>query len=333
MAGDRDSLVDDTLLEGPDADDDVVVEDKADKEPPGDDFDVEIVDEQEKKEDETEEDPGEEEPVGATAVVEDDDLADLSEKSRKRIERERRIAREERTRADAANQRAVKAERESLESQKEALETTEAALGIQIDATKKALVKAKDDGKTEEEVDLQQKLHRLTSRQEGLAQAKESLRQREEQMKAGGSQQDARPNPLATEWTSANSSWFGNPRFAKATALVRTIDAQLAKDGWDPRSPEYFERLNREIRRRVPEVVKFMPRPKRQEGEQPRREATAGVQRGGAAPAVTRGADGKRKVTLTRSDLSNMREFGLNPDSKEDRLEYAKSKLMPVGGR
>lgn len=332
MAGDRDSLVDDTLLDGPDNDKEVVVDqtEVEDGPPKGEanDFDVEVVDdEQAPEKDDT--DQGEDETTATAAP--DDDLSQYGQKVRARIERERRTAREEKSRADAANLRATKAEREALESQKEALETTEAALGIQIDATKKALVKAKDDGKTEEEVDLQQKLHRLSSRQEGLAQAKESIKQREEQLKAGG-QQDARPNPLATEWTQANAGWFGNPRFQSQTAIVRAIDAQLARDGWDPRTPEYFERLNREIRRRVPEVAKFMPRPKRTEGAPQKREPTGGVTRADTS-AVTRGADGKRKVTLTRADLQTMREFGMDPSSKEHQLEFAKQKLIPVGGR
>lgn len=265
--------------------------------------------------------------------------AQYSKDVRARIGREQRIAREATARATAANQRALAAEAKSRTAQKEALEVTDAALDSQIKATRAALVKAKDDGKTEEEVKLTEDLGKLNNRREQIASAKTDLERQEEEAKRG-SASDAAPNELAVQWKGRNK-WYGDPRFIEQSAIVQIMDRKMKNvEGFDPNSSEYFEELDRRIRRRLPEMQRYMEQPRRQPngdkggdkgGERgQRREPTGGVRR--ASPAA--GQDGARKgrvVTLTKSDQENMRNFGLDPKDPKQQREYALNKSQ--GGR
>lgn len=330
----KEGIDDPSLIEG---DDDVDgVDQPADKDSDtgdgaaarADDIEIEIVGEEEKAE-------GEGDDAAADAADEDrappppreDDTREYSVKVRERIAREQSARRSAEDRAKASHEARVAAEREAVAAQQEALETTEAALGVQIQALKAALVKAKDDGKTSDEVELQSKLAAKERQLENVGAGKESLKQKAERLKAGG--QDNAPNPLAQEWVRTNSSWFGSPRFKEQSQIVRVIDAALASDGWDKNTPEYFEELDRRIRRRLPEMQKYMAAPaKRAKADQrqaPKKESVGSVQRrDGAADG---GALGKRKVRLDRADFENMRNFGLDPNSREHQLEYARNKL------
>ena len=349
MPPNEDDLVDNSLLDGED-NDGFTGDDNTRADPPpkkneedddagaNNDFaDLEVVVDDSEPEQKGDDDAGDQASGAADdgAQTPDDDLKEHSAKVRERIERERAARRAADERARAAHQRAVKAELESIAAQKDAFETTEAALQIQINAVKRELVKAKDDGKTTEEVDLQEKLNKLTRSQENLERSKAMLKEREEAAKRGG-QQDNQPNPLAADWQRANSQWFGNARFAEQSQIVRVIDRAMFADGWDPSKPEYYEELNRRIRRRLPEVQKFMPAPTRRAAADPkqqRRDPTGGVRRGnGGAPTVQRMEGGKQRVVLTRAHLENMRQFGLDPANREHQLEYARNTTQPVKG-
>lgn len=340
-----DGVVDNSLVDDDLEGDGVVVNDEAD----------ELADDKEGKDDkdETREADGEREEL--EIVIEGDDDADApdqgalneDEKEEKgakdqpgqekysknviaRIGREQRIAREATVRATTANQRALTAEAKSRAVQKDALDITENALDSHIKSTKATLLKAKEDGKSEEEITLQSELNKLESRKEAVAASKRNLDAEIEAAKRGGGAEG--PNPLAQDWMRRNK-WFTDPRFAEQAAHTRLIDKALEAQGYDKNSSDYFAELDRRIGRRLPEIVKLRQRPSGGDDDgrpaaqrKPAREPTGGVQRGAGATGA-----GKGRVVLKPTDLQNMRAFGLDPANKEHQREYALNKMS--GGR
>lgn len=262
---------------------------------------------------------------------EDEDRA-YSQKVQDRINRERRIAREARAAAEAERGERLKAERRSLDAQKEAVETTKAALELQAKALKDALVKAKEDGKTTEEVDLQDKLNRVNARLQSVEGVERQLAADEERLKHGVAA--ASVNARANQWLRDNP-WFNNARFREQTAIARALDAGLSAERlYAKDSPEYFEELDKRIRRRLPEVLRHsrsQPAAAERGGrdgqrQQQRRDPTGGAPRGGDSrqPAA---APRKGRVVLNRQDLANMAQFGLDPKNPEHQKEYAIQKM------
>lgn len=337
MAGEKDDSLDDpSLLEDEDLarDDAAVVVDPHDDVKPADgkkaevrDDDVEVVIEEETEEEIEARRQREEEAAldqDGRRIEHDDPDAKYSKEVRERIEREARRAREAIARATAAHQARLKAEAASRARQKEALDVTDSALESQIKSTRAQLVKAKEDGKSEDEVKLGEDLERLNRRKDSVAEAKKTLEQEEEEAKRGGDA--AQPNPLADSWKARNR-WFGDTRFREQTAITALIDRSLSAEGYDKTSPEYFAELDRRVRRRLPEMQRYMQQRRPQGGEQrpaSRREPTGGVRR-------AEGRDGeqpprKGKITLKQADLDNMRAFGLDPSNKDHLREYALNK-------
>lgn len=246
-----------------------------------------------------------------------------------RIGREQRIARDATVRATTANQRALVAEAKSRAVQKDALDITEQALDSHIKATSATLLKAKEDGKSEDEIKLQSELNRLESRKEAVAASKRNLEAEIEAAKRGGAADG--PNHLAQDWIRRNK-WFTDPRFAEQVSHTRLIDNALAAEGYDKNTSEYYAELDRRIGRRLPEIVKLRQRASGEDDGRPpvqrqqRREPTGGVQRSAGASGA-----GKGKVVLKSADLQNMKAFGLDPANKEHQREYALNKMS--GGR
>lgn len=326
-------LDDPSLLEGDDLEGGEVVDDGIEIEGAGD--DVVVGDgergaerKQEGEELEIEIEAGADDPDAEAlpdAEAGDEERTTYSQAVQARIARERRIAREARARADSERAARIRAEQDSFQTQRQALEISETALEQQIKSTKASLVKAKEDGKSEEEVELQATLNSLQNRHGQIVAAKEALKSKEEEAKTNAN--SAAPNLQADQWKRRNP-WFGNARYGEQTLLTQAIDRALAGEGYDKNSPEYFAELDRRIRRRMPELQRFA----QQRGGQQRKDAVGGQQRrDGAAPVQRRDAPAAvsrpGKVILTRSDFTNMRQFGMDPNNKDHQKEYARNKM------
>lgn len=356
--GDADSVVDDSLIEGEDNLDldsgldggvdlegedlkdgkDAKGDDKA-KKVDDDDADdgIEIVIEGQETLDQVERE-GADKGAGADKDLDREDAeggdkSDYSKKVQARIGRADRIAREATARAAAAHQGRLQAEAKSRAVQKDALEITEDALNSQIKNTKAALLQAKEAGKAAEEVDLTAELGKLSGRLDNIRRAKESLAADEEAAKRAP--QDNGPNPRAAQWKERNP-WYGHQRFGEQTALAQVIDKALKAEGYDPQSDQYFEELDRRVRRRLPEVVKHIRggqpqgvRQQQQRQQQERRDPAAPAQRRdpGAADRPSRPG----KIVLTKADFANMERFGIDTKDKKALKEYALNKVKGAG--
>lgn len=262
-----------------------------------------------------------------------DDLKDLKPNMRKRVERERRIRREVETERDQERVARGDAEIRLRSSQKLNIDLAVSNLNFQITAKQAELVKAKEAGKTEDEVKLQTDLGDLQGKKRDAENAKARLEHEEEQAKQRGGGGDGKKakNPLTERWTARNK-WFDDDRFKIAAGTARLIDRDMVAEGYRPDSEAYYVELDKRIHKEMPHLRSKI----RQSGYGPRVENGGGQQRpqqrpqGGALPVRTqtqRPAQSKSRVVLTRADQENMSRFGMDPTRREDQIAYARQKL------
>jgi len=256
----------------------------------------------------------------AHAVEEDpteEELAQYSESVRKRIGK-LTFDREEATRAatKAAQERdeAIRfaqqalAERKALEDRASKLsETSETAEMARVEAdlqvARKAYKDALDAYDTEAAVEAQMKLADLVSQRNTLASQKSSRAATQAEKTVVQSPPSTRPapDPRAQDWVARNSAWFQKDK--AMTAFAFGVHEDLVDKGVDPRTePEvYYRKLDEAVKARFPEKFEADDKPERQTRSSP------------VAPA-SRSVGGKKRVTLTASELNLARKFGLTPE-------------------
>jgi len=169
----------------------------------------------------------------------------------------------------------------------------------QIGAAKQAYQKAYDEGDAEAMFEAQKNLSRLALDQAQLEQAR---RRQEEQasrpapeVASPAPQQapaPAAPDPKAESWASKNE-WFGTDQTMTYAAFG--LHRQLIEDeGFDPTSDEYYNELDKRIRREFPQKFKETKR-----GDSGPRVASA---ESSASKAPS--GKGRRTVKLTPSQIS-----------------------------
>ena len=117
-------------------------------------------------------------------------------------------------------------------------------------------------------------------------------------------QSPAQVDPKAARWQAQNQ-WFGQDD--EMTSLALAVHKKLVDSGYDPRTDEYYERINARMREVFPDYFGEAKK------EQPKRPATVV-----AAPTRT---SGKKKITLTKSQEALARRLGLTNE------QYAKEVL------
>lgn len=125
-------------------------------------------------------------------------------------------------------------------------------------------------------------------------------------------------HPKTAAWKARNT-WFGHPDHVDASSFAMGLHKKLVDSGVDPRTDEYFEKLDAEMARRFPEL---QPAKSGQQREEPAKTSAAAAS--GAAP-VSRSSNtpngGKARVVLTQSELALCKTLGLTPQ------QYAAEKL------
>mgnify|MGYP005988290379 CR=1 FL=1 len=169
----------------------------------------------------------------------------------------------------------------------------------QIGAAKQAYQKAYDEGDAEAMFEAQKNLSRLALDQAQLEQAR---RRQEEQASLPAPEQaspapqqapaPAAPDPKAESWASKNE-WFGTDQTMTYAAFG--LHRQLIEDeGFDPTSDEYYNELDKRIRREFPQKFKETKR-----GDSGPRVASA---ESSASKAPS--GKGRRTVKLTPSQIA-----------------------------
>lgn len=265
-------------------------------------------------------------PKEVVEELEGDDLDEYSEKVKKRLGQMKKVWHDERRAKEAAlrereealrfaqiREQEIKQLKQRLGNGEKAYiqEVTKAAnndLGVAKERLKQAY-EAGDAGK-------------ITEAQEALTEAKLRIKQyenfqpslQEDFTGVQPTQQYQVPpapqpvaDPKAEAWKDKNP-WFGTDE--EMTALALGLHEKLVRSGVDPRSDDYYDRVNATMRKRFPdyfdaEVEEEKPTQTR-EAEKPSRTKPANV----VAP-VTRGT-APRQVRLTPTQVAIAKKLGLS---------------------
>ena len=101
----------------------------------------------------------------------------------------------------------------------------------------------------------------------------------------------------------AKNQWFGAQGFEEHTSFALGLHQKLVNSGIDPRSDEYFERIDARMKSTFPDV--FGSDDKSASGNNSKRPGTV------VAPATR--SSGARKIQLTSTQVALAKKFGLTP--------------------
>ena len=102
----------------------------------------------------------------------------------------------------------------------------------------------------------------------------------------------------------AKNQWFGSTGYEEVTSFALGLHQKLVNSGVDPRSDDYFERIDARMKSTFPEVFGGTEdRPK--SGDTPKRPTSV------VAPATR--STGARKVQLTPTQVALAKKYGLTP--------------------
>ena len=232
-----------------------------------------------------------------------DDLVDHSEKVQNRINKLTRKMREAERRERAAldyakglQMKYSKVEKDLQKTDKSFVEEYENRVDAETDKVKTQMKNAMQDQDYDKMMEANQNLTRLAVEKEKAAMRKAEI---EESLKQPQQEQQPiqqPPSPRAQEWAE-NNTWFGKDKVMTNAAF--TIHEDLVQKGFDPESDEYYTEIDKQLQDNFPsKFVKEKP-----------------VQ---TVASAGRKQQGRRKVTLTRSQVAIAKKLGVPLE------EYAK---------
>lgn len=111
------------------------------------------------------------------------------------------------------------------------------------------------------------------------------------------------PDEKTLRWQAKNQ-WFGSNGFEEVTSFALGLHQNLVNNGIDPRSDEYFERIDARVKSKFPEVFGGTEE-KAQSGGTPKRPTSV------VAPAAR--SSGAKKIQLTATQVALAKKYGLTP--------------------
>ena len=178
----------------------------------------------------------------------------------------------------------------------------------------KQMKSAIDEGNTEEQVKLMEKMADIRSEMHKLDDADVSKEKPEKK-----SETKHLP-PLAKEWASKNAGWFNKPGHTKATSLVYGIDGELTEEGWDVHDPGYYEEIDKRLKATLPA---FFDKKTVQEEKSGVQSKTTRVQSPVASVSRTKSGSSNR-VKLTQDDLDTAKSFGIDINDETALKRFAR---------
>jgi hypothetical protein len=266
-------------------------------------------------------------PKKIVEELDGDDLEEYSEKVKKRLGQMKKVWHDERRAKDAATREKEEALRFAQQQYEENKQ-----LKQRLGRGEQAYVKMSSDAATNELATAKDKLRQayeagdagqITEAQELLTDAKLKLREvqryrpalQSEENQVQATQQVQAPartpaqhDSRAETWRQENT-WFGANK--SMTALALGLHEEMVESGVNPRSDEYYDKLNRTMRKRFPEAFEDETEQTTRD-EKPVRTKAANV----VAPATRSTAP--RQVRLTPSQVAIAKKLGLSNE------QYAK---------
>jgi len=202
--------------------------------------------------------------------------------------------------------------------EKEYVETIQSSANMSLEMAKKAYKEAYESGDVDQVMEAQQKLQEANLRLLRANSYKPTALQEEKfevQTQPEQIQSVPKPDERATDWQKQNR-WFGSNKVMTATALG--LHEELKDQGVSVGSDEYYETLNKTMRRRFPEQFE-----ETREEEISKAPAARSKTRSVVAPAVR--TTSPQRVRLTETQVNLSKKFGLTPE------QYA-IELRKLGG-
>jgi len=258
--------------------------------------------------------------------LESDDLEEYSDKVKKRLGQMKKVWHDERREKERAQREkeeairfAVIRENENRQlkqrlgnGEKAYIQEVTKAANNDLGVAKERLKQAYEGGDAEKIADAQEALTEAKLRIKQYENFKPSLQEEDSGVQPTQQYQvPPAPQPVidqkAEAWKDKNP-WFGTDE--EMTALALGLHEKLVRSGVDPRSDDYYDRVNATMRKRFPdyfneEVEEEKPTQTR-EAEKPARTKPANV----VAP-VTRGT-APRQVRLTPTQVAIAKKLGLS---------------------
>lgn len=238
----------------------------------------------------------------------EDELNSYSDKVKKRIQHFSKGYHDERRKAESAQREREEALKlaqklmeennqlkESVNKNQEALlEQAKARVAIELEQAKKKYKEAYESGDSELLVEAQEALTAAKIRADRVQNYKLPTLQKPETV-VQTQPTTPPPDPRAADWQKANS-WFGSDE--EMTSLALGLHQKLVREGVDPRSDEYYDRIDRRMRQLFPDrfesetdVVEDEP-----PAQKPSKKATV------VAPATRSTAP--KKIVLTQTQVA-----------------------------
>jgi len=264
-------------------------------------------------------------PKEMVEELENDDLDEYSEKVKKRLSQMKKVWHDERR----EKERAVREREEALKfaqlreqeirqlkqrvgtSERAAVQEAEKMATMELTSAKDRLRQAYDSGDSGRITEAQEALTDAKLKLQSIARVKPTLQREEESVEQN--QQVPVYQPQAPEvqvdkkaeaWRERNT-WFGVDE--EMTALALGLHEKLVRSGVDPRSDEYYRRVDDTMRKRFPESFDDEEeQPQTKQAQKPVRTKPANV----VAP-VTRGT-APRQVRLTPTQVAIAKRLGLS---------------------
>ena len=266
-------------------------------------------------------------PQELVQELEQDELEDYSDKVKTRLKQMKKVWHDERRAKEAAFRERQAAEefarkvfeenkklKETLSSgEKSYIDTAKNAAQLGLEMAKRQYKEAYETGDAEQIVEAQTKLSEANYRVQKVNDYKPALQQPENDVNIPPQQVPvAQPDPKASSWQERNT-WFGSD--PEMTSAALGLHQKLVDSGMDPRSDEYYQRIDSTMRRRFPEY--FGEEETSDGGGKP-------VQRMETKPATVVApasrSTSSKKIVLSKSEVNLAKKFGLTPE------QYAKEK-------
>lgn len=262
-------------------------------------------------------------------IPEDDEIASYSEGVQKRIKRlkfeyhEERRAKEEYQRqldqAAALTKKLLDDKRKMQEAiakgEEILIESAKGKIDSQLDLARRAYKEAYEAGDTDKVIEAQERLAELKI-QKATADAYRPVYEPPEQEVPREQYQQVTPppaDPKAVDWAKKNT-WFGRDKYMTDYAK-HLHDRIVVFDRIDPRTDEYWDTLNSELRKKFPEQFDDA------EDSESRPTAQAKSKSPVVAPATRSNAVKPRTIKLTASEVALAKRLGLTVE------QYAAEKM------
>ena len=272
-------------------------------------------------------------PQNIVEELEKDELDKYSDGAKKRINQLKKVWHDERRAKEALareKEEAVAFAKRAYEENrqlKQRLGTGERvfikevskAAETELNTAKEALKRAYESGDAEKITEAQEALIEAKSRVKEVSGFKPSIQEDELSVKQPAQPEAPRqqqrsaqvPDPKAEAWRQ-NNEWFGSDE--EMTALALGLHEKLVRSGVDPKSDDYYKRIDDTMKKRFPDYFEDA-QPTEEEVEKPAPRKVSTV----VAPATR--STSSRQIRITASEAAIAKRLGLTPEA------YAREKL------